>query len=161
MRLKKQKEYVENLFEVLDQLDKALYWLKRSYGICKGIGIKEKYKEDEYDAFEALTSRFRRISYIVTEKAFRSLDKIEFEKEGTLLDVLNRAHKRGLIESIDEVREIRELRNDISHEYVPTNLKDIFGDTLKLSASLLEIIERIKKYGQRFQTKAEEGEDTA
>jgi len=156
-----QKEYVENLFEDLDQLDEALYWLKRSYGICKEIGIKEKYKEEEYDAFETLTSRFARTSDMVLQKAFRSLDKIEFEKEGTLLDVLNRAHKRGLIESIDEVREIRELRNDIAHEYVPTNLKDIFGDTLKFSGSLLEIIERIKKYSQKFQSKAEEGEDAA
>jgi hypothetical protein len=150
-----QKEYVDNLFEVLDQLDEALFWLERSHGICKDIGIKEKYEAEEYDAFETLTSRFARTSDMVLQKVFRSIDRIEFEKEGTLLDVLNRSHKRGLIESIDEVREIRELRNDISHEYAPTNLKDIFADALKLSESLIEIIDRVKEYSQKFRTPTE------
>lgn len=145
-----QNEYVDNLFEVLDQLDEALFWLKRSHGICSGIGIKKKFKAEEYDAFETLTSRFARISDMVLQKVFRSIDKLEFEKEGSLLDVLNRAHKRGLVQSIEEVREIRELRNDIAHEYAPTNLKDLFAETLRLSGSLLEIIDRVKTYCQKF-----------
>jgi uncharacterized protein YutE (UPF0331/DUF86 family) len=153
-----QKEYVENLFEVLEQLDEALSWLDRSHGICKEIGIKEKFKAEEYDSFETLTSRFARISDMVIQKVFRSIDKIEFEKEGTLLDVLNRSHKRGLINSIDEIREIRELRNDIAHEYAPTDLKDLFGDTLRLSESLIEIITRVKEYSRKFKIPSEDSE---
>jgi hypothetical protein len=153
-----QNEYVENLFEVLDQLDDALSWLERSHAICKEIGIKEKFKAEEYDAFETLTSRFARISDMVIQKVFRSIDKIEFEKEGTLLDVLNRSHKRGIIKSIDEVREIRELRNDIAHEYAPTDLKNLFGDTLRLSESLMEIINRVKEYTRKIKTPSEDEE---
>ncbi len=155
-----QEEYAKNLFEVLDQLDEALYWLKRSHTICKEIGIKEKYKEEEFDAFETLTSRFARLSDMVMQKVFRSIDKIEFEKEGTLLDVLNRSLKRGLIKSIDEIRNIRELRNDISHEYAPTNLKDLFQDVLRLSESLFEIIDCVKEYCQKFRTTTEDNESS-
>jgi predicted nucleic acid-binding OB-fold protein len=57
-----QQDYVEKFFEDLEELDNALHWLKRSYGICKKIGIKEEYKEEEFDAFETLTSRFARLS---------------------------------------------------------------------------------------------------
>ncbi|MFC2141073.1 hypothetical protein ACFLQP_02125 [Acidobacteriota bacterium] len=145
-----QEDYIEKLFEDLEELDNALHWLKRSYGICKKIGIKEEYKEEEFDAFETLTSRFARLSDMLIQKIFRSIDKIEFEEEGTLLDVLNRTHRRGLIESIDEIREIRELRNDIVHEYVPTDLKELFEDTLKFSKLIFEIIERLKNYAQNL-----------
>lgn len=151
-----QKDYIEKLFEDLEELDDALYWLKRSYGICQNIGIKPKYKEEEFDAFETLTGRFARLSDMLIQKVFRSIDKIEFEKEGTLLDVLNRSHKRSLITSIDEIRVIRELRNDISHEYTPRELKELFEDTLKHSAILFEIIDRVNKYSERFQEMLEE-----
>jgi hypothetical protein len=146
-----QKDYIEKLFEDLEELEDALYWLKRSYNICRNIGIKPKYKEEEFDAFETLTGRFARFSDMLIQKIFRSIDKIEFEKEGSLLDVLNRSHKRGLITSIDEIREIRELRNDISHEYTPRELKELFDDTLKHTAILFDIIDRVDKYIEKFQ----------
>jgi uncharacterized protein YutE (UPF0331/DUF86 family) len=151
-----QEDYIEKLFEDLEELDNALHWLKRSYGICEKIGIKEEYKEEEFDAFETLTSRFARLSDMLIQKIFRSIDKIEFEEEGTLLDVLNRSHRRGLIESIDEIREIRELRNDIVHEYVPTDLKELFEDTLKFSKSIFEIIKRIKNYAQTLREQTQD-----
>jgi uncharacterized protein YutE (UPF0331/DUF86 family) len=72
------------------------------------------------------------------------------------LDVLNRSHRRGLILSIDEIREIRELRNDIVHEYVPTDLKELFEDTLKFSNSIFEIIKRIKNYAQTLREQTQD-----
>jgi hypothetical protein len=35
---------------------------------------------------------------------FRTLDEYEFENQGTLIDVVNNAHKRELFEDIDELR---------------------------------------------------------
>ncbi|MBU0559155.1 MAG: hypothetical protein KKG93_06175, partial [Bacteroidetes bacterium] len=67
---------------------------------------------------ETLASRFARVSDIVFQILFRSIDQVELENKGTLLDAVNRAHQRGLIESIDKMREIRDLRNQIVHEYV-------------------------------------------
>jgi uncharacterized protein YutE (UPF0331/DUF86 family) len=155
----KQRDYIKNLFEVLRQLDEAMYWLKRSDEICRKIGIKDGYREEEFDAFETLTSRFSRSSDMIIQQVFRSIDKIEFETEGTLLDALNRASKRGFIQSIEEIREIRELRNDIVHEYTPTDLKRLFGDVLKYSKILFDIVERIKKYSQKFRELAEDKDD--
>lgn len=145
-----QADYINNHFDLMIQFGEALHWLKRSYGICKEIGVKEEYEEAEFDSFETLTGRFARISDMIIQKIFRSIDKIEFEQDGTLLDAINRAHKRELIDSIDEIREIRELRNDIVHEYAPVELKDLFEDALKYSELLFAIADRVKKYSEKF-----------
>lgn len=47
-----QEDYVKKLIEDLEDLDNALHWLKRFYGICKNIGIKEEYKKEEFDALK-------------------------------------------------------------------------------------------------------------
>lgn len=145
-----QNDYINNLIETLKLLDDSLYWLKRSYNICLKIGILEDYNDEEFDHYETLTSRFARVSDIITQKVFRSIDAVEFEEGGTLLDVLNRAHKRNLFESIDDIRFIRDLRNHIIHEYDKINLKTLFQDILKHTPNLFEIIEKTKKYCNKY-----------
>lgn len=151
----KQKDVVLNLFDTINQLDSAVHWLKRSYTICFGIGVKENYTEEEYDALETLTSRFARVSDIIIQKVFRCIDAVEFENQGTLIDVVNRAHKRGFFESIEKLREIRELRNSIAHEYVQEDLTDTFVDALRFTPELFDIAIQIKTYCKKYET--EEG----
>jgi len=40
-------------------------------------------------------------------KVFRSIDAVEFENHGSLIDVLNRAQKHGFFESIEKIRQIK------------------------------------------------------
>jgi hypothetical protein len=131
-----QKDYLLYLRETMDILEESIFWLSRSFRICSGIGIKKEYSEEEFDAFETLTSRFARTSDIMLQKAFRSIDKAELEDGGTLIDALNRAHKRGLIPSVEEVRLIRELRNDT----------DVLENTPKLTS----MVSAIKAYCARY-----------
>jgi len=145
-----QNYYIQNLFKTLQYLDEASNWLRRSYGICQEIGLKDDYSPDEFDKFETLTSRFARVSDIIIQKVFRSIDAVEFEEKGTLIDVVNRAHKRNLINSIDEIREIKDLRNEIAHEYIKELLIDVFQDSLKFTPKLFEIINKIKRYCERY-----------
>jgi len=145
-----QNDYVINLQNALSQLDNALYWLNRSYRQCGPIGIKSTYTESELDNFEALTSRFARVSDILTQKVYRSIDAVEFETSGTMIDVVNRAEKRGLIDSTDQIRTIRDLRNSIAHEYVKESLIELFQDTLKLIPTLLKLVNYAKQYCQKY-----------
>lgn len=148
-----QNDYVIHLQKVLSQLDDALYWLNRSYRQCGAIGVKSAYTEDELDAFEALTSRFARVSDILTQKVYRSIDALEFEtNNGTMIDVVHRAEKRGLIDSTDQIRTIRDLRNSIAHEYVKESLIELFQDTLKLIPTLLKLVNYTKQYCQKYLT---------
>ena len=64
---------------------------------------------EEHDALEVLASRFARASDLLVQRAFRGIDRAELEDPGSVLDVLARAEKRGLIESVERFRLIREV----------------------------------------------------
>ncbi len=146
--MRNQKDYIANLKENLDILDDALSWFNRSYKKCSEIGIKENYTADEFDIFETLTSRYARVVDILIQKVFRSIDAVEFESYGTMIDVVNRAHKRRLFKSVDEIRRIKDLRNEITHEYVMEDIKNIFKETFLFAPKLMEIINSTKSYCQ-------------
>lgn len=138
------------LRENLEGMRKSVLWLKRSYTRCTRIGVKEKYTEDEFDDFENLASRYARMLDVILNKVFRSIDAIELEDGGTLLDVVNRAEKRGIVDSAERVRDLKDLRNDIVHEYETDDLRSVFRQTLDATPELFDMAEKIKRYCERF-----------
>jgi len=146
----KHGKHVEVLAETLRQLEDSASWLRRSLKRCQKASGKRDLSAADLDAFEALTSRYARLSDMILQKLFRGLDRLELEDGGTLLDALNRAEKRGLVDSAAAFREIRELRNEIAHEYAQEDLRDLFESVLQHSPALLEIIRRAHEYARRY-----------
>lgn len=138
------------LIEELKLLEYSNNMLTYSYDTCKSIGIKEEYTFNELDKFEALTSRFARTSDMLIQKIFRLIDILELERPGSVIDRINRAEKRGLISSSEIFKEIRYLRNEISHEYIPTVIEQIFEKVLRLVPYLIDSIDRVNKYCQKI-----------
>ncbi|MCK9268514.1 MAG: hypothetical protein M0P14_07375 [Alkaliphilus sp.] len=134
------------LAEELKLLEYSNDMLIYSYNTCRNIGIKEEYTFGELDKFEALTSRFARTGDMLIQKIFRLIDILELERPGSVIDRINRAEKRGLISSAEIFKEIRYLRNDISHEYVPTAIEQIFEKVLEFTPYLIDSVNRVKKY---------------
>lgn len=124
--------------------------MKRSYNQCKDINISKSLAEDDFDKFESLTTRFARAIDFLIHKVFRSIDAYELEDGGSILDVINRAHKRNIFEFIDEIRTMKGLRNDIAHDYNDDSLTEIFLDTLTYTPSLIKLIENTQKYCERY-----------
>ncbi len=137
---------LEKLLEDKKLLEKQLFWLEISYKECLNIGIKDNYTIDEFGRFETLCSRYSRSIDFLIRKIFRSLDEYEFENQGTLVDVVNNAHKRELFESIEEIRIMKDIRNNIAHEYIEDDLKDIFEEVLHYSKTLINIINNTIRY---------------
>ena len=127
-------------------LEKQMQWLEVSLKECEIIGIKVHYGIDEFGKFETLCSRYARSIDFLIRKIFRTIDRYEFEADGTLIDVVNRAHKRGLIENIDELRLMKDIQNTIIHEYIEDELSEVFDEVLKYSKRLLFIMDRTKRY---------------
>jgi hypothetical protein len=146
----KHREHIRALEETLRQLDDGARWLRRSLERCRRARSKAALTAADLDAFEALTSRYARVSDMILQKLFRGLDALELEDGGTLLDALNRAEKRGLLDSANDFREIRELRNEIAHEYAQENLRSLFDSVLEQGPALLEIIRRAQDYSCRY-----------
>lgn len=141
----------EKLQEDKKLLEKQLFWIKISFEECIKIGIKEKYSIEEFGKFETLCSRYSRGIDFLIRKIFRTLDEYEFENQGTLVDVVNNAHKRGLFEDIEEIRTMKDIRNTIAHEYIEDELVDIFDEVLQYTEKLITIINTTLKYINKIQ----------
>ncbi len=136
----------ELLLRELKLLDEANKILVYSYEACSEIGIKDNYTLEELDKFEALTSRFARISDILIQRIFRLMDIWELEMPGSVIDRINRAEKRNLISSAEVFKEIRYLRNEIAHEYIPLAIEQIFKEVLRLTPHIIDSVERIRQW---------------
>lgn len=136
----------KNLKDVLKQLTEATVWLNRSFKICHEFGNTTHYTPEQLDALEALAGRFARVVDMLINKVFRSIDVVELESGGTIIDVVNRAHKRKLFKNVDDIRLLKDLRNQISHEYTSHELMALFQGILKYTPILLEIVCETKKY---------------
>ena len=68
------------------------------------------------------------------------------EKPGSTIDRINWAEKRNLISSGEVFKEIRYLRNEIAHEYLPMAIEQIFKEVLRLTPHLIDSIGRIQKW---------------
>jgi len=136
----------EKLKQDYTLLQKQLKWLELSINECQTVQIKETYTIEEFGKFEILCSRYSRGIDFLIRKIFRTIDEFEFENQGTLVDVVNNAHKRGLFEDIEELRIMKDVRNTIVHEYIEDALADVFDEVLMYAQKLMIIIKNTLKY---------------
>lgn len=105
---------------------------------------------DQLESAEAFTSRFARAVDLLVNKVLRSLDRLELRPEGTLLDVVNGAEKRGLVADADLLREMKAIRNVIAHDYAGARLAEIFSYCRRRHAVFDEICTRLDAYVGRL-----------
>ena len=140
------KESEELLRQNIATLQNALHWLARSYERCKDIKIDKELTEEELDAFENLTSRYARTLDILINKVLRTIDIVELEEPGTIIDIINRSEKRGIITNAYRVRELKDLRNEIVHEYNISDLTELLAETLLAAQDVSMISARAIQY---------------
>lgn len=122
-------------------LGRSLISLQLSVKKAVSIREKDEYSFEDMETFDSLTSKFSRTSDIFLQKVLRTIWELLHEDRMPLIDMLNRAEKMGLISSSDQMLEIRDLRNQISHEYIPEAIQELIPDVIELSAMLEENIE--------------------
>jgi len=138
------------LRENIDTLNLSADWVRYSYEQTKIIELKDTYAVEEFNKLENLTSRYARTTDMLVNKALRSIDTVELEDTGTIIDIMNRAEKRGIVSSAELLRTIKDLRNSIAHEYKVTEIPGFFADVLKYTPILLEIIQNTNAYCKRY-----------
>jgi uncharacterized protein YutE (UPF0331/DUF86 family) len=136
------------LAESLAELDRALCHLVYSATACADLPVDDPAPSEEALArIEAFTSRFARVVDLMSKRVLRAMDQFEMYEAGTLLDVANRAEKRGVIESVDWLRELKDTRNRISHDYAGDRLAEILVYCREELPRLLKTCKRIRVYG--------------
>ncbi len=132
--------------EYLALLDKSVVALLYSNKKCSAIKEEPEYDLEQQESFEALTSRFARTSDILTQKVLKTLFILLQENTKTIIDAANFLEKLEIVENADDLLNIREIRNQIAHEYVESDIKALFHDVLRYVPLLKKIIGNVKNY---------------
>ena len=131
------------LKESSSKLDKAIEILKYSLEKCRKIGIKTNYSLEELDVFENVTSRFARATDIYTQKIMKGIAIVLREETKTYIDKANLFEKLE-IANAEDLKLMRDLRNEISHEYKLKDITELFQPVVEYSVKLIEVIEKTK-----------------
>lgn len=109
----------EFLKGIILDLAAAVQHLEYSYKKVQGLSKnKDQMTEENLESWEGFVSRFARVSDLFCAQYLRlKILSADPAFRGEFIDVLNRAEKMGLIESVDKWYEIRVLRNFSVHEY--------------------------------------------
>lgn len=127
-------------------LESAIDTLHLSISKCQLIGTKESYTFEELESFDSLTSKFNHTSDIFTQKVLRTLWMLLHEPFSPFIDMMNKCEKMLIVRSADEMIGIRDLRNQIAHEYIPEAIRDLVPDIFELTSQLDENIEDCRHF---------------
>jgi hypothetical protein len=145
------REIVQSVLKAnRDLLDQALPSFEKSLEKCRSLDLAGPRTFEEEESLDALTSKFSRISDIFTQKVLKSLVLLTREDAPTFVDRMNLCEKLGVISSAADLIEIRDLRNQIAHEYLSENLTEIYGDCMALSEKLLAEIKTANQVIERY-----------
>jgi hypothetical protein len=121
-------------------LDASIETLIQSIEKCRSIGIKSEYSFEEQESFDSLTSKFNRTSDLFTQKIIRTTWMLLHEPYAPFIDMMNICEKIRMICSADQLIGIRDMRNQIAHEYIPEALRDLVPEVIELTIELIENI---------------------
>lgn len=108
----------------------------------------------QLESVEAFSSRFARTVDLLVNKVLRSLDRVELKSEGTLLDVVNRAEKRGFVTRAADLREMKDVRNIIAHDYAGAKAAEIFAYCREQKTALDAICDRVVAHAGQILNKS-------
>jgi len=111
------------------------------------IGQLEQSPEDA-ERLEAFVSRFGRMQDTIGNKLLPRWLRAQAEEPGTLIEVLNRGERLGVVESAEDWLVARELRNRLVHEY----MKDpaAFAEDLRTAGGYAEMLHRTYNHVRGF-----------
>lgn len=135
----------------------------RLSGALAGLGLAlpmnrsqyESLSEEQVRCVDQFLFRFAKAQDSIGAKLFRYLLTLMEEDSESLpmRDVLDKMERYGVIESVEEWAYMRELRNEISHEYLAEGeleaLNELFGKAETLQGIYAKVKEKLEGYLKR------------
>ncbi len=128
---------------VMRELKHLLYSDKKIFDNVITIEKIKTLTTDEVFAeqVEAFGSRFGRLQDTLGQKLLPAWLKVLGEQPTSFIDNLNKAEKLGILPSVEEWMRLRELRNQMVHEYIDDD--KIFFNALKLAHASVPLIKKV------------------
>jgi hypothetical protein len=139
--MRKEQLMLKLLNDEFSLLDQSVITLLQSMEKCSVFFGKEVYSFEEMESFDSLTSKFGRTADLYTQKVLRTLWGILHEPYVPMIDFFNRAEKLKIILSADQLLTIRDLRNQITHEYLPQAITELVTEVIENCSVLVNNIE--------------------
>ena len=98
------------------------------------------------ESIDSLTSKFGRTSDIYLQKVLRTVWLLLREDTVPLIDLLNRAEKLRMILSADQLLQMRDIRNQITHEYLPEAAPELALEVNRKTEQLAQNIEQTERF---------------
>lgn len=149
----KKSLYAQQLRAAAEELRSAVEHLefsRDSVARLETVALTAEWSPEALEKVEALTSRFARVVDLLIHRVFRSIDFYELQEPGSLLDVANRAERRGLVDSVDWLREMKDARNRIAHDYTGERLPELLSFCQDEMSALLLACERTADHIERL-----------
>ena len=136
-------ELLSNEWQLLILSKKTLHL---SVEKCKTIEFKKDITFTEQESLDSLMSKFNRSSDIYTKKILRSTWMLLHEGFAPFIDMMNKMEKMSAIQSAEQLIRIRDLRNDIAHEYLPELIHELIPKVIINSEILEENIKTTEQF---------------
>ena len=142
--------YLDILKENCDHLNMSIAALQSSFNTCSAYCFDAEVTDEQFVHLEAMASRFARTVDILTKQVFRTLDLIEYGESGTLIDIFNHCEKRKIINQDHKLSLMKQLRNQIAHEYIVEAQKKIYVVVIDYCPDLIQYCRSALSYSQRY-----------
>ncbi len=147
------KKVIREILEVSDLLERAINSFNKSYQIASKIDVSQELNDENQIYLESYTSRFSRLSDIYTQKFLKAFFLLLGLTDYSLIDKANWLEKHNIIDEFSVLIDIRDLRNDITHEYIIEELNLNFESALKKHNNLIIMIQKSISYAKENLTK--------
>ena len=140
------KELQILLLTYWDLLQRSLESLEQSRDKTHQLLQQSEFSFEELESIDSLTSKFSRTSDIYLQKVLRSIWMLMREDTVPLIDLLNRAEKLMIIASAEELLQMRDIRNQIAHEYLPEAVPELAKEVVVMTTLLQKNIVQTERF---------------
>jgi predicted nucleotidyltransferase len=110
----------------------------------------EELSDEEVEAIDQYLFRFAKLQDTLGTKLFRIIvsEYVDDIEQLTFLDILNRLEKIGILDSVNIWKRLRDIRNDISHQYddEPQEMAEVLNNIFAYRDDLLGIFKKIDNF---------------
>ncbi len=150
------QERLQREFEVCDRHIMRINEALASLGVPIPMSMSsyEALTPEQIRCIDQFVFRFSKLQDAIGAKIFRYVLEL-LDEDVTALpmrDILNRLERYGLIPSAGDWLYIRELRNEIAHDYplMESELLSIINELISKNTSLMEIYDTLKSVVNRY-----------
>lgn len=128
-----------------EMITKAIAALEYSLQKVHKLDLDSDLSLDEQEILESFTARFSRLSDLFTQKYLKTFFILIGERPHTIIDKSNILEKLK-IKNAKLLLDIRDIRNDITHEYIEDTVNILINKAIEATPNLIEIIKSTNEY---------------